>query len=161
LSARDGVGAHFIAERALSQKENQSILVAGKRKPRRLAATVAALSTSLICIAGLINLAPAMGAVSSKRLQAMYGIAFEEPNLVVLMRHRAILLGVVGALLGASAFLVSLRPAAYAIGFASMLSFVLIAWLVGDYNKALRRVILADLFASAALLSAALIDFLS
>ncbi len=77
------------------------------------------------------------------------------------MRHRAILLGIVGALLAASAFLVPLRPAAYAAGFISMLSFVLIARLVGGYNKALRRVVLADLGASAALLVAALIDYLS
>jgi hypothetical protein len=30
----------------------------------------------------LINLAPAIGALSPKRLQALNGIAFEEPNLV-------------------------------------------------------------------------------
>ncbi|MBT8470486.1 MAG: phosphopantetheine adenylyltransferase [Myxococcales bacterium] len=119
------------------------------------------LSTSLICIASLINLLPAIGALSSKRLQTMYGIAFEEPNLVVLMRHRAILLGIVGGLLAASAFLLPLRPAAYAAGLISMLSFVLIASLVGGYNRALRRVVLADLVASAALLFAALIDSLS
>jgi hypothetical protein len=121
---------------------------------------VAVLSTSLICVVSLINLAPMVGAVSSKRLQALYGIAFEEPNLVVLMRHRAILLGIVGALLAVSAFFVPLRPAAYAAGFTSMLSFVLIAWRTGGYNKELRRVVLADLVASAALLVAALIDCL-
>jgi hypothetical protein len=43
---------------------------------------VAVLSTSLICIVSLINLAPAIGALSPKRLQALNGIAFEEPNLV-------------------------------------------------------------------------------
>ncbi|MBT8469895.1 MAG: phosphopantetheine adenylyltransferase [Deltaproteobacteria bacterium] len=122
---------------------------------------MALLSTSLICIVSLINLAPAVGALSPKRLHTLYGIEFEEPNLVVLMRHRAILLGIVGVLLAVSAFVVSLRPAAYAAGFASMLSFVLIAWLVGGYNEALRRVVVADLVASAALLVAALIDYLS
>ena len=68
---------------------------------------MAVLSTLLICIVSLINLAPTVGAVSSKRLQALYGIAFEDPNLVVLMRHRAILCGIVGALLGVSADLVA------------------------------------------------------
>ncbi|MGB5349706.1 MAG: hypothetical protein WBN10_08905 [Polyangiales bacterium] len=122
---------------------------------------MAVLSTLLICIVSLINLAPTVGAVSSKRLQALYGIAFEDPNLVVLMRHRAILLGIVGALLGVAAFVVPLRPTAYAAGFTSMLSFVLIAWLTGGYNDALRRVVSADLVASAALLAAALIDCLA
>ncbi len=122
---------------------------------------MAVLSTLLICIVSLINLAPAIGALSAKRLQALYGIGLEEPNLVALMRHRAVLLGIVGALLAVSAFVLSLRPAAYAAAFTSMLSFVLIAVLVRGYNQELRRVVWADLVASAALSVAALIDCLS
>ena len=118
------------------------------------------ISAALICLASLINLGPVVGALSTTRLQALYGISFEEPNLIILMRHRAVLFGIVGALLLASAFHPSLRPAAYAAGFDSMLSFVLIAWLVGGYNQNLRRVIGIDLLGIAALLGAFLIDSL-
>lgn len=119
-----------------------------------------AVSTALICLASLINLGPVLGALSTTRLQALYGVAFEEPNLVILMRHRAILFGIVGALLLVAAFYPGLRPTAYAAGFVSMVSFVLIAWVVRGYNENLRRVILVDLVGIAALLGAALIDYL-
>jgi hypothetical protein len=117
-----------------------------------------ALSTTLIVLAGLLNLLPVSGVLSSQRLQSLYGVALQDPNVVILMRHRAILFGVVGCLLIASAFHPPLRPAGYAAGFVSMLSFVLIAWLVGSYNPELRRVVVVDLVASAALLGALLLD---
>lgn len=118
-----------------------------------------ALSTALICLASLINLGPLVGALSSKRLLALYGIEIEEPNLSILMRHRAVLFGIVGTLLAVSAFYLPLRPTAYAAGFVSMLSFVLIARLVGGSNAQLKRIVTIDLVGSAALLGALLIDF--
>lgn len=118
-----------------------------------------ALSTALICLASLINLGPLVGALSSKRLQALYGIKIEEPNLSILMRHRAVLFGIVGTLLAVSAFYLPLRPPAYAAGIVSMLSFVLIARLVGGSNAQLKRIVTIDLVGSAALLGALLIDF--
>lgn len=115
-------------------------------------------ATALICLASLINLGPVVGVFSTTRLQALYGVPFEEPNLVTLMRHRAILFGLVGGLLLASAFYVALRPAAYVAGFVSMVSFVLIAWQVGEYNQNLRRVIVVDLVGITALGGALVID---
>lgn len=117
-----------------------------------------ALSTALIVLVGLVNLLPVSGVVSSDRLQLLYGVALQDPNLVILMRHRALLFGLVGGLLVVSAFHLPLRPAAYAAGFLSMLSFVVIAWLVGGVNPELRRVVVVDLVASAALLGSLLLD---
>lgn len=118
-----------------------------------------ALSTALILLVGLLNLLPVSGVVSGNRLQSLYGVVLQDPNLVILMRHRAVLFGVVGGLLVISAFHLPLRPAGYAAGFISMLSFVLIAWLVGSCNPELRRVVVVDLVASAALLGALLLDY--
>lgn len=118
-----------------------------------------AISTALILLVGLVNLLPVSGVLSSDRLQALYGVALENPDVVILMRHRAVLFGVVGGLLVVSAFYPSLRPAGYAAGFVSMLSFVLIAWFVGSYNAELRRVVVVDLVASVALLGALLLDY--
>ena len=116
------------------------------------------LSTTLIVVVGLVHLLPVSGVLSAARLQILYGVAFEGANLLILMRHRAILFGVVGALLVASAFHLPLRPVGLAVGLVSMLSFVLIAWLVGGYNAELRRVLIVDLVASVALVCSALLD---
>ena len=70
------------------------------------------------------------------------------------MRHRAILFGIVCVLLAASAFRPSLRPIGVAAGLVSMLSFIAINYLVGDFNEELRRAGLIDLVASALLIGA-------
>jgi hypothetical protein len=70
------------------------------------------LSTVLILLASLVNLAPVTGALSAERMQALYGVALPDENLVILMRHRAILFGIVGGLLAVAAFHPPLRPAA-------------------------------------------------
>ncbi len=116
------------------------------------------LCTALIVVAAAVNLVPVSGVVSAARLEALYGIPFEDANLVILMRHRAVLFGIVGGLLAVAAFHPPLRPAAFVAGLVSMLSFVLIAWLVGDANPELRRVAGVDVVASAVLAAAALLD---
>ena len=117
-----------------------------------------ALSMALIMLAGLINLAPLLGAFSVERMQALYGVALQDPNLAILMRHRAVLFGIVGGLLVVSAFHPPLRPVGYSAGFVSMLGFLAIAWLAGGYNAEIQRVCRIDLVGVAALLGAWLID---
>ena len=57
-----------------------------------------ALASALFALAGLINVIPVTGALSAARLEVLYGLRFEDPSLVILMRHRAVLLGIVGTL---------------------------------------------------------------
>lgn len=116
-----------------------------------------AVATVLFLIVGGVNLLPLGGVLSSSRLQALYGVRLEDPNLVVLLRHRAVLLGIVGALLVAAAFHAPLRSAATAAGLVSMLSFVVLARRVGGLAAQLRRVVVVDLAASALLVVASLV----
>lgn len=116
------------------------------------------LATTLILLVGLANLLPVVGVLSATRLQALYGVGLEDPNLVILMRHRAVLFGVVGGLLVASAFHAPLRAVGLVVGLISMLSFISIAWLEGNYNAEIRRIVGVDLVASLALVGAAFID---
>ena len=102
------------------------------------------LSTILILVAGAINLAPAVGAASPERMATLYGLVLDNPNLEILMRHRAVLFGIVGSLLVVSAFHRPLRAVGYASGFASMISFLLIACLVGGYSEQIQRVAIVD-----------------
>jgi hypothetical protein len=117
-----------------------------------------AVSLGLILFAAAVNLAPVVGALSSDRLQALYGVAFTDPNVVILMRHRAILFAVVGGLLAVAAFHAPLRRAAYAAGILSMLSFIAILIGVGGYNAELRRIAVIDGVAVLALLGALALD---
>jgi len=114
--------------------------------------------TILVLIAAAINLAPLVGAISAERMAAAYGVDLSDPSLQILMRHRAMLFGVVGGLLAAMAFRPRLRAVGYVAGFSSMLSFLLIAWWVGGYAAPIQRVILLDVIGIAALAGAALVQ---
>jgi hypothetical protein len=116
--------------------------------------------TLLVLVAAAINLAPVVGAFSPDRMATLYGVALEDPSLQVLMRHRAGLFGIVGGLLLFAAFHPPLRAVGYAVGFASMLSFLLIARLVGGYSQHLERVVAVDLVGIASLAGAALVHAL-
>lgn len=118
------------------------------------------ISTSLFVLVGVVNLLPVTGVLSAARLRALYGVAPEDTDLLILMRHRAVLLGTVGGLLVAAAFHGPLRPAALIAGLVSMLSFVVVARVVGGYNRELARVAGVDLVASALLLAAGVLDWL-
>ena len=113
--------------------------------------------TLLVLVAAAINLAPVLGAVAPERMTALYGVDLEDPNLQILMRHSAALFGIVGRLLLVAAFHPPLRTLGYAVGFSSMLSFLLIAWLVGGYRAEIYRVILIDVVGIAALTGAGLV----
>jgi hypothetical protein len=92
------------------------------------------------------------GVLGAARLTALYGLPFDDPTLALLMRHRAVLFGLLGAFLSYAAFRPALQPLAFGAGFASVLSFLWLAWATPGYNAALARVVTADLVALAALL---------
>jgi hypothetical protein len=116
--------------------------------------------TFFVLVAAVINLAPLTGAFAPERMTALYGVSLDDPNLQILMRHRAVLFGLVGGLLLAAAFHPPLRTLGYVAGFTSMVSFLLIAWLVGGYSAEIRRVILLDELGIAALAGAGLVHSL-
>jgi len=109
----------------------------------------------LLLIVGIIHLLPVVGVLGGDRLNSLYGLNLDEPNLQILMRHRAVLFGLLGALLVAAAFLPGLRTLALLAGLVSVVSFLLLAWGTPLYNEALRRVVVADWIALACLLLAA------
>lgn len=67
------------------------------------------------------------------------------------MRHRAVLFGILGLFFVVAAFRSGFKPAAFAIGFVSVVSFLALAWSVGGYNAQIARVCAADLVALACL----------
>jgi hypothetical protein len=73
--------------------------------------------TVLVLVAGAINLAPALGAVAPERMTAPYGVDLKDPNLQILMPHRAFHFGLVGGVLVLATRDPSPRTLGYAAGF--------------------------------------------
>jgi len=105
------------------------------------------LVSATLIVVGLIHLLPVTGALGSERLAALYGIQFGEPNLAILMRHRAVLFGLLGLFLLYAAFRPAFQLAAFVAGLVSVLSYLYLARSVGGYNAQLGRVFTADLIA--------------
>ena len=104
------------------------------------------ISVSLI-ITGIIHLLPISGVLGADKLAMLYGTAFDDPNLAILMRHRAVLFGLLGTLFVVAAFKPTFQPLAFVFGFVSVLSFLWLAWSTGNYNIHIDRIVFADLVA--------------
>ncbi|MGH7899416.1 MAG: phosphopantetheine adenylyltransferase [Candidatus Binatia bacterium] len=115
----------------------------------------------LFLLVGIGNLIPMLGVLSAERLETLYGVRIREANLLILMEHRAVLLGIIGSLLVAAAFDASLRVVGLLAGLASMVSFVAVAHRIGEYNELLKRVVLIDVGASVLLLVAGVLDLVA
>ena len=109
------------------------------------------LVSAMLAVVAIIHLMPVIGVLGGARLSALYGIPLDEPNLAILMRHRAVLFGLLGAFLLYAAFRPALQPIAFVAGFISVLSFLYLAWSVGGYNAQIGRVFTADIVALACL----------
>ncbi|MCB0037727.1 MAG: hypothetical protein KDE51_27030 [Anaerolineales bacterium] len=119
---------------------------------------LATIISILLAIAGFINFAPLMGILSTKRLTALYGVTINDPNLLILMKHRALLFGIVGGFMLYAVFSPPLQPAAFVMGFISMIGFIIITWGTGGYNPLLKKVAIIDLIAIFLLAIAALLS---
>lgn len=128
--------------------------VGGARGLRRVVAAT-------LGLVGLIHLLPLSGVLGGDRLSALYGVTLTDPNLLILMRHRAVLFG----LLGAGLLLAALRPAlhggALIAGAISVVSFLCLAASAESYNPAIGRVVVADVVAAVALIIGAVAHVLA
>ena len=105
------------------------------------------LVSAMLVIVAIIHLLPLVGVLGSERLASLYGLDFSEPNLAILMRHRAVLFGLLGGLLLFAAFRSAWQRVAFVAGFASVVSFLALAWSIGGYNASVDRVVTADVVA--------------
>ena len=113
--------------------------------------------TTLLVLVGIIHLLPAVGMLGAERLNGLYGVLFDDSNLFILIRHRAVLFGLLGLFILYAAFKPSLQPLAFLAGFVSVISFLAIALSVGGYNNAISKIVIADVVAAIALCIALLL----
>lgn len=101
--------------------------------------------TLLFVVAAIIHFLPFIGVLGAGQLTKLYGLPFDEPNLVILMRNRAVLFGLIGAFMAYAAFYPLLQSLALISGLVSFGSFVLLAWSRGAINQRLKRVVVMDI----------------
>ena len=108
----------------------------------------------LLLIVAIVHLLPVIGFFGTGALQRLYGIDIEDPDLEVLMRHRSMLFAILGVVVAYAAFHPPTRPVAFAAAAASLLSFFYLAATVPNTSPAIRKIVIADLVATAALATA-------
>jgi hypothetical protein len=116
---------------------------------------------AMLIVAGVIHILPLPGLIGAPHLERLYGITFAGPNLLIMMRHRAILFGLLGAFMICAVFRAELVSVAIAGGLISAAAFIWLAWSVGGYNAAISRIVIADCVAVTCLLIAAACHFLA
>lgn len=103
-----------------------------------------------LIVMGVVHLVPLAGVLGAAKLSALYGIDASDPTLAILMRHRAVLFGVLGAFFIVAAFVPSYQLLALVMGTASAGTFVAIAWTTRGANPAITTIVHGDLVALAA-----------
>jgi hypothetical protein len=105
-------------------------------------------------VVAAIHLMPLAGLAGDAMLERLYGIAVDDDGLRLLLRHRALLFGLLGVLVLVAIARPSLRDAALSGAWISCAGFLLLAWPVDSLSAPLQRVFLADVIALAALIVA-------
>ena len=112
-------------------------------------------ATVAFVLAGLVNLYPLVGVLGADNLKSLYGMAVKNADVLLLLRHRAVFFGLLGALLIYAAFRPAWRRFALIAGLTSMLSFLFFAFPLGGHGKAITQVFWVDMVAIIVLIAGA------
>ena len=113
----------------------------------------------LLVVVGLINFLPVMGAISAANISRAYSINLASNDLIILMRHRALLFGIVGGFVFYSIFEPRYQGAALIMAAVSMLGYLVIMRSVGGYNESIRKVGLVDVVGIIALVLVVIVKY--
>ena len=102
------------------------------------------LITVCLAIVGLINFVPVLAVISVQKLEEAYSISFVSNDLIILMRHRALLFGVLGGFILYSAFVPAYQGPAMLMAAISMIGYAALMYSVGGYNDSLYKVLIID-----------------
>jgi hypothetical protein len=108
------------------------------------------LPTVLIFVA-VIHALPVMGVLGATKLTQLYGINVDDPSLELLLRHRAVLFGLLAGFLVYAALRPERRLAGLITGFVSVGSFLALAQSAPSLTAGVATVVRADWIALALL----------
>jgi uncharacterized BrkB/YihY/UPF0761 family membrane protein len=109
----------------------------------------------VLVLVALIHALPIVGVLGADPVARLYGVSALDTNVELLLRHRAVLFGLLATFLAYAAFRPELHRAALAAGFVSAVSFLVLSHLVGAYNSELATVVRVDWAALALLVAGA------
>lgn len=115
--------------------------------------------TACLVIVGLINFVPVVAILSAQHLENVYAIALPSSDLIILMRHRALLFGILGGFVLYSAFSKTYQSVAMIMAGISMVGFAILCHSVSNFNDAINKVLLADYVGIAFLVIAAFLKY--
>jgi hypothetical protein len=96
------------------------------------------LVSAVLLVVAAVHVLPLLGVLGASRLEQLYQVRMEDPNLLLLMRHRALLFGLLAALFAAAAFRPVWQGLALLAAWGSVLGFVLLA--PSDLSPSVQRV---------------------
>ena len=102
--------------------------------------------------AGAINILPSILAFLPEKISNSYGIELPNVNFELLLRHRAVLFAIVGGLMVYSAVSKNFYSISVTVGLISMISFIILYFLMNGINPELEKVMKIDLIAVIVLL---------
>ena len=96
-------------------------------------------------VAGIINIVPSVLAFIPSKITKSYGIEIPDSNYELLLRHRAVLFGIIGGIMIYAAITKKNYSLAVLIGSVSMISFLVLYMLAnGEINPELYRIMRID-----------------
>ena len=110
---------------------------------------------AILVVVAVIHALPITGVLGAGKLSQLYGITIDDPNLVLLLRHRAVLFGLLSAFLAYAAVRPDLQGIALVAGLVSVVSFLLLAPPTGSLTPGIVTVVRADWVALVLLLAGA------
>lgn len=99
----------------------------------------------LLFLVGVINFLPIIGVLSLDKINQAYGLSVTDNNLQILLRHRALLFGLIGGFIFYSLFNPQYQYAAIVMAAISMLGYLVLSWSIGGSNPALIKIAQIDI----------------
>jgi hypothetical protein len=106
-----------------------------------------ALVPAMLVAVALIHLLPVLGLLGTKQMERAYGVTLPGPDLAILMRHRALLFGLLGGLMLLALRVPALQVWALLMALCSAGGFVLLAVATPGRNRKLARIAWVDVAA--------------
>ncbi|MBD2465485.1 hypothetical protein H6G89_31285 [Oscillatoria sp. FACHB-1407] len=115
------------------------------------------IAIALLVVIGMLTASPSITAFHSSGITALYGVVLENNAALLLVRHRQIILGLLGATLICGAFFDSLRMMAITVNVLSKSVFLALSLTTSTLTPGLQQIVYFDVVSIVLLLISAFI----
>lgn len=102
-----------------------------------------------------------VGVLSAAKISSAYSIDLVGNDIIILLRHRALLFGIVGGFVLFSVYKPAYQSVAMVMAAISMVGFLYFVWAMDDYNDSITRIAMIDLAGIACLVLATVLKYVS